>query len=72
MDNVMVIYDNLPSKVKGFTMHHAGDDYYTIILNSRMSHACLQKTYRHELNHIRRKEFARALEVNIIENLAHA
>ena len=72
MDNVMVLYANLPTKVKGFTMHHAGDDYYTIILNSRMSQACMLKAYNHELNHIKRKDFINALDVNIVENLAHA
>lgn len=71
MDNIMVIYDNLPTKVKGFTMHNAGDDYYTIILNSRMSHECLLNTYKHELRHICRNDFACALDVNIIENVVH-
>lgn len=71
MDNYMVVYKNLPEKINAFTMYHSGDDYYTIILNSRMSHACLQKAFKHELNHIKNNDFDRYKNVSELEMLAH-
>lgn len=71
MDNFIVIYDNLPYKVRGFTLYHAGDDYYTIILNSRMSYNCNQKTFLHELKHILKSDFIKCKNVQEIETNAH-
>lgn len=71
MDNYIVVYDNLPYKVRGFTLYHASDDYYTIILNSRMSEICNKKTFLHELKHILNGDFIRNRNVQEIEYNVH-
>lgn len=72
MDNVMVIYRNLPEKVNAFTMYHAGDDFYTIILNSRVSYDCAQRAFKHELRHIKNDDFVKFKNVGEVEVLTHA
>lgn len=72
MDNYMVIYKNLPEKVNAFTMYHAGDDYYTIVLNARQSFETLQKAFKHEMFHIQNKDFHSLESVDVIEKRAHA
>lgn len=71
MDNYIVVYDNLPYKVRGFTLYHASDDYYTIILNARMSENCNKKTFLHEIKHILNGDFIRNRNVQEIELQAH-
>lgn len=71
IDNFIVIYDNLPYKIRGFTLYHACDDYYTIILNSRMSYDSNKKTFLHELNHILKNDFIKYKNVQEIELQAH-
>ncbi len=71
MDNFMVVYDNLPHKINAFTMHHSIDDFYTIILNSRISCDCAQRAFEHELRHIKNNDFDKNKSVNEIETLAH-
>lgn len=72
MDNYMVVYKNLPEKVNGFTMYHACDDFYTIILNSRVSYDCAKRTFKHELKHIQNNDFIKFKNVGRIEELTHA
>lgn len=72
MDNYMVIYKNLPEKVNAFTMYHAGDDYYTIVLNARQSFATLQKAFKHEISHIQNNDFQQYKNVDSVERYAHA
>ena len=67
----MVIFYNLPYKVRGFTIHNAIDDFYTIVLNSRMSYDSNLKTFAHELEHITNEDFIRYKNVSNIEFLAH-
>ena len=72
MDNYMVIYKNLPEKVNAFTMYHAGDDYYTIVLNARQSFATLQKAFKHEISHIKNNDFHMCNNVAKVEMYTHA
>ena len=72
MDNYMVIYKNLPEKINAFTMYHAGDDYYTIVLNARQSFATLQKAFKHEISHIENNDFRTYGNVSEVEMYAHA
>lgn len=37
MDNINVIYMNMPCKIKGYAVYNSSEDYYTIVLNSRLS-----------------------------------
>ena len=71
MDNFMVIFDNLPFKVKGFTIHNANEDYYTIVLNSRMSSECQKRTFKHELSHITNCDFQLGIDVDFIKTIRH-
>lgn len=72
MDNYTVVYQNLPEKVNAFTMYHAGDDFYTIILNSRVSYDCAKRAFNHELKHISNNDFIKFKDVSNIEVLAHS
>lgn len=71
-DNFQVIYLNLPYKVNGFTVYNACDDFYTIVLNARLSYSNWEKTFKHELKHITHDDFIKFKNVNKIETLAHA
>lgn len=71
MDNYNIIYGNLPYKVRGFTMHNGSDDFYTIILNARMSYSQNKLTLKHELQHISNGDIFSGRDVNFIENYTH-
>lgn len=71
LDNYQTIYLNLPSKIRGFAVYNTCEDFYTIVLNSRLSYAQNIKTYFHELEHIKNDDFYSNLTVNEIETLAH-
>lgn len=71
MDNYRVIYENLPCSVRGLTLHDVASDYFTIILNSRMSHSCNLKTFQHELIHVENGVEEIGVNINLIECLTH-
>lgn len=71
IDNCNIVYKNLPVKIKGFAMHDAVDDFYTIVLNSRHSSNLLEKTFEHELKHIVKDDFILSKDVNLIETNTH-
>lgn len=70
-NNYTIVYENLPVSVRGFTMHNAEDDFFTIVLNSRMSHFMNIKTFSHELAHITNDDFELYKNVGQIERNAH-
>ena len=72
MDDYMVIYKNLPYKVHAFTIYNAADNYYTIVLNSRISYNNAQKAFQHELYHINQNDFYCNKDINKIEFETHA
>ena len=65
-------YEELPCKVKGLVREtcEPDGDYYTIVLNSRLSFEQQQKTYLHEVEHIENDDF-RKENVNEIEKIRH-
>ena len=67
-DYIKVVLEDLPCTVRGFVVQ--SDDYYTIVLNSRMSYDMQFKSYLHELEHIVERDF-KGNNVNEIENIAH-
>ena len=71
MDNINVIYMNMPCKIKGFAVYNTAEDFYTIVLNSRHSISQNQKTYQHELTHIKNGDFYSDANINLIENYSH-
>lgn len=70
-DNCSTIYLNLPYKIKGFAVYNTCEDFYTIVLNSRLSYTQNLSTYMHELKHIENNDFYNTLDVNTLETLAH-
>lgn len=72
LDNYHTILQELPYKIRGFVVHNSSEDFYTIVLNSRLSYAQNIKTYWHELEHITNDDFHSSLNVNILEKIAHA
>ena len=71
-DNYRTIYQQLPYKIRGFVVHNANEDFYTIVLNSRLAHNQNIKTFWHELKHITNDDFNSELSVDVIEKFAHA
>jgi hypothetical protein len=71
MDNYNVIYANLPVSINGFTMHDAEDDFFTVVLNAKMSYMTNIETFKHELQHITNDDFVRFKNVGHIERNAH-
>lgn len=57
---------NLPCSVKGLAKANS-DGSYTILLNSRLSFEQLQRTYIHEMRHIKEDDFHSELNVDVIE-----
>lgn len=71
LDNFHVIYQNLPTKIRGFVVYNSCDDWYTVVLNPRMSFEQNVKTFWHELKHITNDDFNSSLSVDLIEQLVH-
>jgi len=58
MDNVNVIYCDLPPKVKGMVVKTFDEEEcYTIVLNSRLSAEQNRETYEHEMKHLKARDF---------------
>ena len=64
-----VIITDLPPAIAAFTK--ATGDYYTIVLNARLTAARRAAAYRHELAHIRRNDFDDPAPADTIERRAH-
>ncbi len=71
MDNINIIYMNMPCKIKGYVAYNTADDYYTIVLNSRLSFSQNQQTFEHEMKHIKNGDFFSDANINLIENYSH-
>lgn len=71
VDNCVVVYANLPHKVRGFAVHNGAEDFYTIVLNSRKSYEQNKLTFKHELKHIINNDFYKYNDVDLIESLRH-
>ena len=71
LDNCITIFQNLPYKIKGFAVYNSNEDYYTIVLNSRLSHDQNLRTYIHELEHINNNDFYSKLSATKLETIAH-
>ena len=71
VENYITIFENLPYKVSGFIMYDSADDYYTIVLNSRLSYEENKKTFEHELKHIKNNDFLKCHNVELLEASMH-
>lgn len=69
MENVRFVLADLPISVKAYTIRK--DDFYTIVINARLSHDQQKESCQHELNHIKNGDFSKQCNVGIIEMFAH-
>ena len=69
MDNIRTILADLPYSVKAYTIYK--DDFYTIVLNSKLSYEQNIESYNHELSHIGNKDFYNKINVGMIEIKSH-
>ena len=63
-----VVMQDLPTTIGGFTK--VTDGYYTIVLNSRMTHEQNQQSYIHEKDHIDSMDFDKERNIDQIEKEA--
>lgn len=71
-NNYSTIYMNLPCKVRGFAVYNSCEDYYTIVLNSRLSYSQNVQAYFHELKHIECNDFNSNMPATVLEQIRHA
>lgn len=64
-----VIYEDMPSKIKGFTIKN-GDDTFTIIINGRLNAEQQRSIFLHELKHINDGDFDKD-DIDDVEFSAH-
>lgn len=58
MNEVRVIYADLPPTVKGMLVKTFDEEEcYTVVLNSRLNAEQNIETYKHELKHLKAKDF---------------
>ena len=62
---------DLPTAVRGF-VKESPDGWYTVVLNSRLTHESNLKTFHHELAHIERGDFESEESVDLIESRRHS
>ncbi len=73
MDEVNVIYADLPPRIKGMLVKTFDEEEcYTIVLNSRLSAEQNRETYEHEMRHLKENDFDQAdKDVDQIEMVRH-
>ena len=69
MTDTRVIYEDLPTTIGGCVKET--DGFYTIILNSRMSHERNQESYLDEIDHIEHNALDQDRSADIIELESH-
>ncbi len=62
-DCIRVVLIDMPPSINGFTISD-GFDYYTIVLNPRLSQQKQEETYAHEISHIMNGDFSRMQDIN--------
>jgi len=62
-DCIRVVLVDMPPSIHGFTVSD-GFDFYTVVLNPRISHEMQVKTYAHEISHITGGDFSRMQDIN--------
>lgn len=69
MENIRVIFCDMPTSIGGYTI--LKEDFYTIVLNSRLSRERNIESYQHEVDHILNGDFEKKCSVDLIEFFAH-
>ena len=73
MDEVRVIYADLPPHIKGMLVKTFDEeDYYTIVINSRLNAEQQREAYEHEIKHMRARDFCEVEKtVDEVEYIRH-
>lgn len=72
MSNIVVRLMDMPCSVKGCVVKDFdNDEFYTILLNSRLSHDANLSSYQHEMEHIDCDDFSSDLTADEIESIRH-
>ena len=69
LDNAKVIYLDLPTTIGGFVKKT--DDFYTIVLNSRLSYDRNRESYMDEIDHIVSDAMDQDIHADQIELQSH-
>ena len=69
MDDIKVIYLDMPTTIRSYVISR--NDFFTIVLNSKLSCEQNAVSYEHELNHIKNGDYEKKCSVNMIEFMAH-
>lgn len=68
-DNVRTVLADMPTTINAYTI--LSDDFYTVIINSRITKEKQIDAYMHELGHIRNGDFDKKCSASLIEFYAH-
>ena len=73
MNEVRVIYADLPPRIKGMLVKTFDEEEcYTVVLNSRLNIEQQREAYEHELKHMRARDFDQTdKSVDEIEYIRH-
>ena len=71
MDNIYVVYADMPVSVRSYVVVNA-DESYTIVINSRLSYEQNLVSYNHELYHILNGDYEKGCSADLIEISAHS
>ena len=69
MDEIKVVYIDMPVGMKAYTIYKNG--FYTIVLNSRHGSEQNRLSYYHELFHIKNGDFESKNSCGLVEIVAH-
>lgn len=70
MDNINVVYVDMPVGVHSYVVVNP-DESYTIVINSRLSHEQNIISYWHEIDHIKNRDYDKKCTADLIEIAAH-
>ena len=70
MDNINVIFADMPSRIKAFTKKNS-DSSFTIVLNSLLSREQNILSYQHEIGHIQNGDYDIMCPAGLIEVFSH-
>ena len=71
MENINVVYANMPHAIRSYVVSNK-DMSYSIVLNSRLTKEQNLLSYKHELEHIEHGDYDKKCSVDMIEIHAHA
>lgn len=67
MDEVILRYRELPDRIDAMTVRDENADY-NIYIDPRLSYDCQQDAISHEMQHIKRDDFANGGDINSCES----